>query len=200
MLHELAHNLRGPHDEAFFQHLDTLTREWYELQTSSSHLLPGQGFLTEGARLGGAAVSLDPRTARLRAAEMAERRKQMAEIMGNGAGQRLGGGPLPSSLVAARAEVSVNDYRCFQYLLINIITANRQRREDETSPIAVQVAVYRTQQQQPKSRPSKNFYTEYKSLLLTMKKVMTMAALEISTDSLRLLRESMNRATKMTWS
>lgn len=109
MLHELAHNLRGPHDDIFFEHLDTLTREWYELQASSSGLLPGQGFLTEGARLGGTATSLDPKIARQRAADMAERRKRMTELFGDGNGRRLGGGTgtsSPQSLATARAEAA----------------------------------------------------------------------------------------------
>jgi hypothetical protein len=137
MLHELAHNLRGPHDDIFFQHLDTLTREWYELQTSSSGLLPGQGFLTEGARLGGAAISLDPTIARQRAAEMAERRKRMAELMENGAGRRLGGdnASSPASLAAARAEAAERrrniTYNCPSSSLQDTAAAAQEQAEEE---------------------------------------------------------------------
>lgn len=106
MLHELAHNMRGPHDDVFFQHLDTLTQDWYELQRNSSHSLPGLGFLTEGARLGGGNL-VTPTMARQKAAEMAERRKRLAELMEDGAGRRLGGITPSSSLVTARAEVSI---------------------------------------------------------------------------------------------
>lgn len=109
MLHELAHNLRGPHDDVFFQHLDTLTQEWYELQRNSSHSLPGLGFLTKGARLGGEDTNLvTPTMARQKAADMAERRRRLAELMEDGAGRRLGGAApsSSSSLLMARAEAS----------------------------------------------------------------------------------------------
>lgn len=109
MLHELAHNLRGPHDEIFFQHLDTLTKEWYELQSSTTGLLAGQGFLFGGTRLGGASMqSLSPSQIRQKAAEMAERRRRQAILMSDGgSGQRLGGSNQPSSSELAnwRAEV-----------------------------------------------------------------------------------------------
>jgi hypothetical protein len=61
MLHELAHNLRGPHDEIFFSHLERLTEEWYELRSSGR--LAGQGFFVPGTVLGGS--TLNPHSSRL---------------------------------------------------------------------------------------------------------------------------------------
>lgn len=54
MLHELAHNLRGPHDEIFFQHLETLTQEYHDLRSNKT--LPGLGFMSTGRTLGGSNV------------------------------------------------------------------------------------------------------------------------------------------------
>ena len=108
MLHELAHNLRGPHDGIFFAHLDTLTREWYELQRSPSYSLPGQIFVvSEGHRLGGTG-GIAHGSARQKAVEMAERRKRIAEQMAAAAAARSGASRAPSSPAAASAEVSVS--------------------------------------------------------------------------------------------
>lgn len=77
MLHELAHNLRGPHDDVFFRHLDTLTQEWFDLRAHQR--LPGQGFMSAGQMLGGPARAvLNPVQVRAVAGGPAERRKQHA--------------------------------------------------------------------------------------------------------------------------
>jgi hypothetical protein len=108
MLHELAHNLRGPHDEVFFQHLDMLTMEWYELRRSGTSLLAGQGFLSEGVKLGNSnGRYIDPVRARQKAVEMAENRRRLQEVMSSSGGSRLGGGGVtPVSSAAARAEAA----------------------------------------------------------------------------------------------
>jgi hypothetical protein len=110
MLHELAHNLRGPHDDVFYKHLDMLTREWYELQRSDSNkILVGQGFLSEGIKLGGASVGhsgYDLARARQKAVEMAEKRRRLGEIMANG-NSRLGGRTTSTQLKTAAADVSI---------------------------------------------------------------------------------------------
>ena len=43
MLHELAHNVRGPHDDEFFRVLDGLTMEWYDLRFRQRFGLTGTG-------------------------------------------------------------------------------------------------------------------------------------------------------------
>ena len=54
MLHELAHNVRGPHDTQFYTTLTQLTDEYDAAQRLG--YWPGDGFLTPGTRLGGAPV------------------------------------------------------------------------------------------------------------------------------------------------
>ncbi|KAI1077328.1 WLM-domain-containing protein [Whalleya microplaca] len=87
MLHELAHNVHGPHD-AKFQAL------WDQLRDEHESLLmkgyTGDGFLSEGHRLGGRAKPRDE--ARRIARVAAEKRR----ALNAGSGQRLGGSaPLP---------------------------------------------------------------------------------------------------------
>ncbi|UZJ55009.1 hypothetical protein CBS101457_004329 [Exobasidium rhododendri] len=126
MLHELAHNLRGPHDDIFYQHLDTLTREWYELQRADSHnMLAGQGFLSGGLRLGGSASHasatrtatalgsihggrdpVDLGKARQKAAEMAEKRRRLGEIMAKGCNRLGAASPTSSPLTGDNADAA----------------------------------------------------------------------------------------------
>ncbi|TRM65835.1 WLM domain-containing protein [Schizophyllum amplum] len=115
MLHELTHNFRGPHDEAFYKYLDGLEDEYAALKRSG---YSGEGFYSKGRRLGGKPggrlgggagiggsrlVSAPaPSTGRVmgnapalsaaekrRAAEAAEARRQGARV--------LGGQPLPAT-------------------------------------------------------------------------------------------------------
>ncbi|CAO1637583.1 unnamed protein product [Parajaminaea phylloscopi] len=77
MLHELAHNVRGPHDEQFFQILKGLEEEWYELRRTGGKV-NGDGFLTPGLRLGAAnSRNLPPGQARLQALQKAEGRQRL---------------------------------------------------------------------------------------------------------------------------
>ncbi|KLO14262.1 WLM-domain-containing protein [Schizopora paradoxa] len=94
MLHELTHNVHGPHDDKFYKFLAGLEDEYSALKRSG---YSGEGFFTPGQRLGaGVSHNLPPHAARMRALEAAERRRTMAGILGNGGGQRLGGrgGPI----------------------------------------------------------------------------------------------------------
>ncbi|KAI1485310.1 WLM domain-containing protein [Biscogniauxia mediterranea] len=84
MLHELSHNVHGPHNEHFH-------RLWDELRDEHSALLlkgyTGEGFLSPGQRLGGRRIPrLEAR--RLARAEAERRRNQYIQ---SGSGQRLGG-------------------------------------------------------------------------------------------------------------
>ncbi|KAH7922803.1 WLM-domain-containing protein [Leucogyrophana mollusca] len=106
MLHELTHNVHGPHDEKFYKFLAGLEDEYDALQRSG---YAGEGFFSKGQRLGtNVSHDLPPHLARARALEAAEKRRK-AGIMLNGGG-RLGGrvgamrGMTPRELAAQAAE------------------------------------------------------------------------------------------------
>jgi hypothetical protein len=82
MLHELAHNVHGPHDEKFHALWDQLRTE-YEALLSKGYT--GEGFMSQGHRLGGRSV---PRDEARRIARAAAERRQ---ILSAGSGQKLGG-------------------------------------------------------------------------------------------------------------
>lgn len=89
MLHELTHNLRGPHDQIFYKHLDELTEEYEKLRASG---YDGEGFLGKGSRVGlgvghDKGVSLEE--ARRRALKKLEERERVARLLGKGG--KLGG-------------------------------------------------------------------------------------------------------------
>jgi DNA-dependent metalloprotease WSS1 len=81
----LCHNVHGPHD----QHFHAL---WNQLRDEHEALVrkgyTGEGFLSEGKRLGGQRIPMDEARRRARAA--AEKRRNLTA----GSGQRLGGAPV----------------------------------------------------------------------------------------------------------
>lgn len=83
MLHELAHNARGPHDTRFYQVLDELTAR-FDAAARLGHW-PGVGFLLPGRRLGGGSAPTALAERRAAAAAAATRRRMPI------GGQRLGG-------------------------------------------------------------------------------------------------------------
>jgi hypothetical protein len=88
MLHELSHNVHGPHDAKFHA-------LWNQLRDEHEGLVmkgyTGEGFLSEGHRLGGGR-NIPMHEARRLARASAEKRRTLAA----GSGQRLGGiGPRP---------------------------------------------------------------------------------------------------------
>jgi hypothetical protein len=91
MLHELSHNVHGPHNAEFHALWDQLRKE-YEGLVSKGYT--GEGFLSEGHRLGGRGVPRDE--ARRIARVAAEKRRTLYA----GSGQKLGGRP-----VAAGADI-----------------------------------------------------------------------------------------------
>ncbi|KAF9346386.1 hypothetical protein BGX26_002117 [Mortierella sp. AD094] len=104
MLHELAHNIRGPHDEKFYKALNDLNNEYDKVIASgytgegfdsSGHRLGAKngGFGPGGMRLGGSTGRETP-TAAARAAAVlaAEKRRQVNEMMLPAGGRRLGAG------------------------------------------------------------------------------------------------------------
>lgn len=84
MLHELAHNVHGPHDAKFHALWNQLRDEHLSLTMKG---YTGEGFLSEGRRLGGRAMPMDE--ARRLARASAEKRRALHP--GSGFGRRLGG-------------------------------------------------------------------------------------------------------------
>ncbi|KAG8896757.1 hypothetical protein FRC00_005316 [Tulasnella sp. 408] len=88
MLHELTHNVRGPHDQEFYKFLSKLEDEYDALQRSG---YAGEGFFSRGNRVGeGISHNPSPRVARERALAAAEKRRQIAVVM-NAGNKKLGG-------------------------------------------------------------------------------------------------------------
>ncbi|TGJ88358.1 hypothetical protein E0Z10_g484 [Xylaria hypoxylon] len=82
MLHELAHNVHGPHDAKFHALWNQLRDEHLSLTMKG---YTGEGFLSEGQRLGGRTTPMNE--ARRLARVAAEKRRTLS----SGSGQRLGG-------------------------------------------------------------------------------------------------------------
>ena len=82
MLHELAHNVHGPHDQHFHALWDKL-RDEHEALIRKGYT--GEGFLGKGQRLGGQRIPMAEARRQARAA--AERRRNLTA----GSGQKLGG-------------------------------------------------------------------------------------------------------------
>ncbi|KAI2793275.1 hypothetical protein POX_b03328 [Penicillium oxalicum] len=85
MLHELCHIVHGPHDRKFHALWNQLRDEHEELVMKG---YTGEGFLSQGKRLGGSRIPLDEARRRARAA--AEQRKVLAK----NSGKKLGGAPV----------------------------------------------------------------------------------------------------------
>ncbi|TFK26690.1 WLM-domain-containing protein [Coprinopsis marcescibilis] len=101
MLHELTHNVHGPHDEKFYKFLGELQKEYDELQQSG---YAGEGFYSPGHRLGGSTTRVPIQAARSKAAEAAEKRNKVAQVLSGS--RKLGGSiarPLTPREAAARA-------------------------------------------------------------------------------------------------
>ncbi|WEW58798.1 hypothetical protein PRK78_004266 [Emydomyces testavorans] len=85
MLHELCHIVHGPHHQQFHALWNQLRFEYEQLRNKG---YTGEGFLSEGHRLGGKRVPINEVRRRIRAA--AEKRR----VLSAGSGQRLGGTPV----------------------------------------------------------------------------------------------------------
>ncbi|RMZ90474.1 hypothetical protein DV736_g2293, partial [Chaetothyriales sp. CBS 134916] len=100
MLHELAHNVIGPHNREFHALWDKL-RDEHEALVRKGYT--GEGFLGHGNRLGGRRIPMSE--VRRQARAVAERRKTLSA----GGGQKLGGtgimrGQDARAIIAAAAE------------------------------------------------------------------------------------------------
>ncbi|KAI4113290.1 MAG: hypothetical protein LQ338_008203 [Usnochroma carphineum] len=102
MLHELCHNVHGPHNEAFHN-------LWNQLRDEHEALLrkgyTGEGFLSEGRKLGGSTGRIPMHEAQRRARAAAEKRRTLTA----GSGQKLGGagirwGQDPRKVIADAAQ------------------------------------------------------------------------------------------------
>ncbi|KAI9720408.1 MAG: hypothetical protein M1812_002914 [Candelaria pacifica] len=82
MLHELSHIVHGPHDAKFHALWNQLREEHEQLIRKG---YTGEGFLSEGKKLGGKRIPIDEARRRARAA--AEKR----QVLTKGSGQKLGG-------------------------------------------------------------------------------------------------------------
>lgn len=104
MLHELTHNVHGPHDEHFYKFLAALEDEYDELQRSG---YAGEGFYSPGHRLGaGISHNLPSYLGRERALAAAEHRRQMQLLSGGGRVHRLGGTGATDSHVSSWNQLS----------------------------------------------------------------------------------------------
>ncbi|CAO1631189.1 unnamed protein product [Sympodiomycopsis kandeliae] len=93
MLHELAHNKRGPHDEIFYEVLSGLEEEWYEMKRNGGWMA-GDGFDSHGQTLG-SLEGLGPSNVPFRrlpqtAADKADMRRRHEELS-RGGPRQLGG-------------------------------------------------------------------------------------------------------------
>ncbi|KAH9949382.1 WLM domain-containing protein [Amylocystis lapponica] len=110
MLHELTHNVHGPHDDKFYKFLEGLENEYDALRRSG---YAGEGFYSEGHKLGpGVSHNVPPHIARQKALEAAEKRRCVNIVMSGGG--RLGGGrrrsdKSPRELAAEAAEIRAHD-------------------------------------------------------------------------------------------
>ncbi|KAJ7225587.1 WLM domain-containing protein, partial [Mycena pura] len=103
MLHELAHNVHGPHDDKFYKFLSGLQDEYDALQRSG---YSGEGFFGKGQRVGvNVSHDLPPHLARAKALEAAEKRRQASQVLGSGGrvGGRINAPNLTPRELAARA-------------------------------------------------------------------------------------------------
>ncbi|KAF9949136.1 hypothetical protein BGZ70_001917 [Mortierella alpina] len=90
MLHELAHNIRGPHDAQFYKAMNDLNDEYDKIIASG---YTGVGFDATGQRLGGRrGLGGSTHGSREAAILAAERRRRVNEMMLPAGGRKLGGG------------------------------------------------------------------------------------------------------------
>ncbi|CAL1694587.1 unnamed protein product [Somion occarium] len=110
LLHELTHNVHGPHDQQFYKYLAGLEEEYEVLKRSG---YSGEGFFSKGQRLGqNVSHDLLPHLARAKALEAAEKRRKVSQVLGGP--RRLGGGitnggKSPRELAAEAAERRARD-------------------------------------------------------------------------------------------
>ncbi|KAJ3247670.1 hypothetical protein HDU78_003476 [Chytriomyces hyalinus] len=113
MLHELTHNIRGPHDAEFYRNLDMLSKEHDDNVAGG---WTGAGFDSAGIRLGGGVRKVDEGEARAIALRAALEREKKGRIMIPAGGRKLGGSlagkektMTPGEMAAMAAERRLKD-------------------------------------------------------------------------------------------
>ncbi|KAF8167489.1 WLM domain-containing protein [Crassisporium funariophilum] len=127
MLHELTHNVHGPHDDKFYKYLSGLQDEFDALQRSG---YAGEGFFSAGKRLGvNVSHDVPPHIARVKALEAAEKRKQLSRVLGGG--RRLGGlGQRVNSRLSPREMAARNEGPVTRSLVPQVIDLTLDDNED----------------------------------------------------------------------
>ena len=114
----MTHNVHGPHDDKFYKYLSGLQDEYDDLQRSG---YAGEGFFSEGRRLGANVSHNDPpHIARRKALEAAEKRRQTSRVLGREGGVRLGGRNRDAGLSPRELAVRVSLY-IYIYQVIPIL-------------------------------------------------------------------------------
>ncbi|WWC70577.1 uncharacterized protein I206_104528 [Kwoniella pini CBS 10737] len=107
MLHELTHNVHGPHDAKFYKLLEELEEEYYELKRKG---FSGEGFHSEGNKLSG--LKLNEYEGKAKGLAAAEKRLQQQRMIGRGGvlgGSRNTSGKSMKELIAEAAERRLRD-------------------------------------------------------------------------------------------
>ena len=110
LLHELTHNVVGPHNASFYKLLDEITLETEQNMVNGAIQRDAPTFVNagKGTRLGGSPMG-DARSAARQAAE----RRQRGAVLSQGSGQRLGGqrlkGLTPREAAVMAAERRLRD-------------------------------------------------------------------------------------------
>lgn len=165
MLHELAHNVHGPHDDKFHALWNQL-RDEHEALTMKGYT--GEGFLSTGHRLGGRGIPKDEARRLARAA--AEKRR----ALNKGSGQRLGGAaPRPGQDIRTTIVSAIerrnntlrgcaNDNRTQNEIREIADTATRngfktQAEEDAANDAAIAQALWELVQEEEKAKKGDNY-------------------------------------------
>ncbi|KXJ91219.1 WLM domain-domain-containing protein [Microdochium bolleyi] len=165
MLHELAHNVHGPHDGKFHALWNQL-RDEHEALAMKGYT--GEGFLSQGQRLGGRRIPMDE-ARRLARASAEKRRGDSGGRGGSGPGKRLGGSAARperdiratiADAVARRNRISqgcANDKQSADEIQEIADTATRngfrtQAEEDAANEAAIAQALWELVQEDEKAR------------------------------------------------
>ena len=134
MLHELCHNVVGPHNAAFYKLLDEITEEC-ERDMANGVFGTGAGFDSRGVRLGGRGPvpvhNPNPIQLRQKMVAAAEARAKKQRIMSSGP-QRLGGSTsFASGLTTAQAAAKAAERRMRDNLWCGIETIDLSDEKEE---------------------------------------------------------------------
>ncbi|XBI36154.1 hypothetical protein VPH35_121720 [Triticum aestivum] len=110
MLHELAHNARGPHDAQFYKLWDELRKECEEL-VAKGITGPGQGFDGTGRRLGGFSIHPPPPSLRQATLTAAQKRARNGALLPSGPRKLGGNNAIMSALSPVQAAAMAAERR-----------------------------------------------------------------------------------------